>query len=127
MQEEEQIGVAGIPGPEDVELTSAVHIGRQQKSGDMKPFIYKVRTDGLYVLDIKQTDTRLRTASKFLARFDPAKILIVAARQYGQKPARLFSKALGAFVIAGRFVPGTLTNPRLDEYIEPAVVFVTEI
>jgi len=126
MQEEEQIGVEGLLVPEDVYLTSGVHIGTQQKSADMKPFIYKVRTDGLYVLDIKQTDTRLRTASKFLARFDPAKILIVAARQYGQKPARLFSKALGAFVIAGRFVPGTLTNPRLDEYIEPEVILVTD-
>ena len=33
--------------PEDIYLTSGVHIGTQQKSLDMKPFIYKVRTDGL--------------------------------------------------------------------------------
>jgi small subunit ribosomal protein S2 len=112
--------------PEDTYLTSGVHIGTQQKSADMKPFIYKVRSDGLYVLDIKQTDTRIRLASKFLSRFPPAQVLIVAARQYGQKPARLFVKACGFQVIAGRFVPGTMTNPQVDEYVEPEVLLVTD-
>jgi len=41
---------------EDIYLTSGVHIGTQQKSADMKDFIFKVRSDGLYVLDIKKTD-----------------------------------------------------------------------
>lgn len=126
MQEEERIGAEDLLVPEDVYLTSGVHIGTQQKSADMMPFIYKVRSDGLYVLDIKKTDTRIRQAAKFLSRFPPEKILVVAARQYGQKPARLFAKAVGAQVLAGRFVPGTLTNPQLEEYIEPEVLFVTD-
>ncbi len=112
--------------PEETYLTSGVHIGTQQKSASMKPFIYKVRTDGLYVLDIKKTDTRLRVAAKFLAGFPPDKILIVAARQYGQKPAKLFAQALGAQVFAGRFVPGTMTNPNLMQYVEPQVLVVTD-
>jgi small subunit ribosomal protein S2 len=126
MQEEERTGVEGLLVPEDVYLTSGVHIGTQQKSADMKSFIYKVRIDGLYVLDIKKTDTRIREASKFLARFKPEAILVVAARQYGQKPSRLFAKAVGAQVLAGRFVPGTLTNPNLEEYMEPEVLVVTD-
>ncbi|OGS62791.1 MAG: 30S ribosomal protein S2 [Euryarchaeota archaeon RBG_19FT_COMBO_69_17] len=126
MQEEERTGVEGLLVPEDVYLTSGVHIGTQQKSADMKPFIYKVRTDGLYVLDIKKTDTRIRDAAKFLAHFPGDGILVVAARQYGQKPAKLFAKALGAQVLAGRFVPGTLTNPNLPEYMEPQVILVTD-
>src|SRR6058998_2141138 len=126
MQEEEQTGVQGLLVPEDVYLTSGVHIGTQQKSADMKPFIYKVRIDGLYVLDIKKTDTRIREASKFLARFKPENILVVAARQYGQKPSRLFAKNVGAKVLAGRFVPGTLTNPNLPEFMEPEVLLVTD-
>lgn len=126
MQEEERIGAEGLLVAEDVYLTSGVHIGTQQKSADMMPFIYKVRSDGLYVLDIKKTDTRIRMAAKFIARFPPEKILVVAARQYGQKPARLFGKAIGAQVLAGRFVPGTLTNPQLEEYMEPEVLVVTD-
>src|SRR5213594_2344006 len=109
MQEEEQTGVQGLLVPEDVYLTSGVHIGTQQKSAD-----------------IKKTDTRIREASKFLARFKPENILVVAARQYGQKPSRLFAKNVGAKVLAGRFVPGTLTNPNLPEFMEPEVLLVTD-
>ena len=112
--------------PEDVYLTSGVHIGTQQKSADMKEFIFKVRSDGLYVLDVKKTDERLRVAAKFMSRFEPARILIVSARQYGQKPAKVFGKAIGAQVVAGRFVPGSLTNPILPKFTEPELLFVTD-
>lgn len=112
--------------PEDVYLTSGVHIGTQQKSADMKDFIFKVRSDGLYVLDVKKTDERIRVAASFLARFDPTKILVVSARQYGQKPAKIFAKTLGSMVVAGRFIPGSLTNPVLPTFLEPQVVLVTD-
>ena len=124
--ETEQQQAEDLLVPEDTYLTSGVHIGTQQKSASMKPFIFKVRTDGLYVLDIKQTDTRLRAAAKFLAKYPPERILVVAARQYGQKPAKLFANAIGAQVFAGRFVPGTMTNPNLMQYTEPQVVLVTD-
>lgn len=112
--------------PEDVYLTSGVHIGTQQKSADMKKFIFKVRSDGLYVMDVKQTDARIRAVAKFLARIQPDRILISSARQYGQKPAKVFAKTIGAKVFAGRFVPGTMTNPLLPEYLEPEVLIVTD-
>jgi small subunit ribosomal protein S2 len=125
-ESEERRGETDLLVAEDIYLTSGVHIGTQQKSADMRPFIYKVRSDGLYVLDIKKTDTRLRQAAKFISRYDPSKVLIVAARQYGQKPARIMAKALGAPVFAGRFVPGTLTNPNLPQYMEPDIILVTD-
>lgn len=111
---------------EDVYLTSGVHIGTQQKSSDMKDFIFKVRNDGLYVLDVKQTDHRLQQAVKFLSQYDPKKVLVVSARQYGQKPVRTFAKMLGMRFFAGRFVPGTLTNPDLPQFVEPDVIVVTD-
>jgi small subunit ribosomal protein S2 len=122
----EETHAEGLLIPEEVYLTSGVHIGTQQKSADMKPFIFKVRSDGLYVLDIKKTDMRLRVAAKFLSYFQPDKILLVAARQYSQKPGRLFASTIGAEVFAGRFVPGTLTNPKVPQYVEPDVLFVTD-
>jgi small subunit ribosomal protein S2 len=112
--------------PEESYLSSGVHIGTQQKSADMKRFLFKVRSDGLYMLDFKQTDQRLRTAALFLSRFAPDEILVVSARQYGQKPVRTFAKKIGASYFAGRFVPGTLTNPRLADFIEPRVLLVTD-
>ena len=77
-------------------------------------------------MDVKQTDARIRATAKFLARFKPENILVSSARQYGQKPAKMFAKTLGAKVFAGRFVPGTLTNPALPEFIEPEVLLVTD-
>jgi len=112
--------------PEDLYLTSGVHIGTQQKSADMMDFIFKVRPDGLYVLDIKKTDQRIRAAARFLSRFDPSRILVVSARQYGQKPVKTFAKTLGTKYFAGRFVPGTLTNPEIPKYVEPDVLLVTD-
>ena len=32
----------------------------------MKKFIYRVRGDGLYILDIRETDARIKTVAKFL-------------------------------------------------------------
>ncbi len=127
MSEEESIaGNADLLVAEDIYLTSGVHIGTQQKSADMKDFIYKVRQDGLYVLDVKKTDERIRATASFLARYDPRRILVVSARQYGQRPAREFSKAIGAPAFAGRFVPGTLTNPVNPGFMEPEVLMVTD-
>ncbi|HEQ78779.1 MAG TPA: 30S ribosomal protein S2 [Euryarchaeota archaeon] len=111
---------------EDQYLTSGVHIGTQQKSADMKDFIFKVRGDGLYVLDVKKTDRRIRRAAKHLSRLDPKTVLVVSARQYGQKPVKVFSEIFGFNYFAGRFVPGTLSNPQLPSFMEPEVLMVTD-
>jgi small subunit ribosomal protein S2 len=112
--------------PEDTYLTSGVHIGTQQKSASMRRFVYKVRFDGLHVLDVRETDRRIRLAAKFLAHFPPERILAVSQRQYGQKPVRVFAKTIGATSFSERFVPGCLTNPNLAEYFEPKVLVVTD-
>ncbi len=112
--------------PEETYLTSGVHIGTQQKSASMRRFVYKVRFDGLHVLDVRETDRRIRFAAQFLNRFPADRILVVSQRQYGQKPVRVFAKATGAVSFAERFVPGCLTNPNLAEYFEPKVLLVTD-
>ncbi len=112
--------------PIDEYLAAGVHIGTQQKTEDMKRFIYRVRADGLYVLDVKATDERIKIAAKFLSKFDPTRILVVSARQYGQFPATMFAKVIGAKSLVGRFIPGTLTNPEYRDFSEPDVVVVTD-
>ncbi len=112
--------------PIDEYLAAGVHIGTQQKTENMMKFVYRVRTDGLYVLDIQATDERIRMAAKFLSEYDPARILVVSARQYGQFPAKMFAKAIGARSMVGRFIPGTLTNPTVEHFFEPDVIIVTD-
>ncbi|MFQ5975532.1 MAG: 30S ribosomal protein S2 [Candidatus Hydrothermarchaeales archaeon] len=107
-------------------LAAGIHIGTQQKNADMKPFIYRVRSDGLYVLNVRVTNEKLGITSKFLAKFDPGKILVVSRRQYGQAPINRFAKLTGATALEGRFIPGTLTNPNLPGFIEPEVLVITD-
>ncbi|WP_457742496.1 30S ribosomal protein S2 [Thermococcus sp.] len=112
--------------PLDQYLAAGVHIGTQQKTQDMKKFIYRVRQDGLYVLDVRKTDERLKVAGKFLAKFDPESILAVSVRLYGQKPVKKFGEVTGAKAIPGRFLPGTMTNPQVKNFFEPDVIIVTD-
>ena len=107
-------------------LSAGVHIGTQQKTADMERFIHRVRDDGLYVLDITQTDERIRLAADFLARYPPEQVLVAASRQYGRYPAERFADVVGAQAVTGRFIPGMLTNPQYAGYTEPDVVVVTD-
>ena len=111
---------------EEIYMTSGAHIGTRQKTSDIKEFIYKVRNDGLYIIDVKQTDERIKKAAKFINKFDPSDILIVSVRQYGQKPIRLLSEHTGIGVLDGRFRPGTLTNPNAKGFLEPGLLIVTD-
>ena len=45
-------------------LAAGIHIGTQQKNDDMKPYIYRVRDDGLYILDVKKSDERIKQAAR---------------------------------------------------------------
>ena len=112
--------------PVDDYLSAGVHIGTQQKTTDMDRFIHRVRTDGLYVLDVSMTDQRIRKAADFLANYEPEQILVASSRQYGRFPAEKFADSVGARARTGRFIPGTLTNPDYEGYIEPDVVVVTD-
>ncbi len=112
--------------PEDEYQKSGVHIGTQVKSKDMDPYIFKIRNDGLYILNIKKTNHAIIEAGKMLARFNPEDILVVAQRQYAFRPVAKFSEVVGSNSIIGRFIPGTLTNPMLKSYSSAKVILITD-
>jgi small subunit ribosomal protein S2 len=111
---------------EEIYMTSGAHIGTRQKTADVKDFIYKVRNDGLYIIDVKKTDEKIKTAAKFISKYKPADILVVSVRQYGQKPIKLLAEHTGIQVLDGRFRPGTLTNPNSKGFLEPELLIVTD-
>ncbi|OYT50208.1 30S ribosomal protein S2 [Candidatus Bathyarchaeota archaeon ex4484_231] len=112
--------------PQDVLLSAGIHIGTKIKTKDMESFIYRVRGDGLFVLDLKKTDERIRIAAKFLARFEPSKIAVAAARLYAREPVTKFCEVVGATPITGRFIPGMILNPLYPNRIEPDVMVVSD-
>ncbi len=111
---------------EDTFLTCGVHIGTKQKSKDMEPYVYKVRDDGLRILNVNLTSEKITEAANFLKDYEPKDVLVVSARQYGWKPAKKFANTCGFVCIAGRFTPGRLTNPEMRFFIEPKIIVLTD-
>ena len=111
---------------EEIYMTAGAHIGTRQKTADMKDFIYKVRNDGLYIIDVKKTDRRIHDAARFISQFKANEVLVVSVRQYGQKPIRKLSEHTGITILPGRFRPGILTNPNAKGYLEPELLIVTD-
>ncbi len=126
-------------------LSSGIHIGTKLLSGKLRKihlnnfgapndFIYRQTNYGLYVLNIRRTEERLRIAAKWIVKFleegkskgEPSKIVISSVRRYGKEPIRKFAEALRPSVIAKdmRFVPGSLTNPNIEDYIKNVLLVI---
>ena len=107
-------------------LEAGIHIGTKLRVIDMTKFIYRTRNDGLFVLDLRKIDERIRLAGKLLAKYDPKDIVVVASRAYSSMAAQKFGQITGCSVRAGRFVPGAFTNVQRDDFIEPKLVIVCD-
>ena len=112
--------------PRDTMLSAGIHIGTRMKTLDMEPFIYRVRPDGLFVLDVKKTDDRIRVAARFLSRYEHAKVAVAATRLYAHEPVKKFCELTGSTPIIGRFIPGQLSNPQYSSRIDPEVILVSD-
>ncbi|MBU5689904.1 MAG: 30S ribosomal protein S2 [Candidatus Aenigmatarchaeota archaeon] len=106
-------------------LTSGIHIGMKSKNKDMKRFIYKVREDGLAVLNLKVVDERIKIAGEFISKANT--ILVVGRKANTFDAIKKFAEAVdGVKIIAGRFMPGSLTNPNYRDFVEPDVIILTD-
>ena len=112
--------------PRDTLLSAGIHIGTRMKTLDMASFIYRVRPDGLFVLDVKKTDDRIRTAAKFLSRYEKAKVAVAATRLYAHEPVKKFCEVTGSTPIIGRFIPGQLSNPQYSNRVDPEIIVVSD-
>jgi len=111
---------------QDQYLKSGIHIGTKFKTKHMDAFIYKTRPDGLSVLNLQRIDERLALAANLLAHYKPEEILVVSRRENGWKSVKAFARHTGVNVFAGRYAPGVLTNPRLENYLEVKLMIVTD-
>ena len=107
-------------------LKVGLHIGTKFRTKYMAPFIYKVRPDGLAVLNVQKIDERIGVASQFLAQYEPEDIMIVSRRENGWQALKLFAKITGVNVITGRYRPGILTNSQLEDFKEIKLLMVVD-
>ena len=121
MTEAEQFLVA-----QDVYLKAGIHIGTKFRTKYMERFIYKTRPDGLSVLNLQKIDERIRQAANLFSKYKPEDIIIVGKRENSWKAIKALNRHTGIKIFAGRYMPGILTNPALDKYIEGRIVLVTD-
>lgn len=107
-------------------LSTGIRVGTPVKTKYMTPFIVRANPEGLYILDISKTLSRIDVAAKFIGRSAISKVAVTSAREYGKTPVEKFCELTGATRILGRFMPGTFTNPSLPRYMEPEIVIVTD-
>lgn len=105
-------------------LASGIHIGMKQRTAQMKEFIYKIRPDGLAVLNLRKVDDRIRTVAKFLSRL--TSVLVVSRKPVAVDAIKKFGEVIKAKAITGRFMPGTLTNPRYKKYFETEAIVIVD-
>lgn len=113
--------------PLETYLTAGIHIGTKHKTNFMSKYIYKVRPDGLCILNVSQINERLKILADFINKLGSDELLIVCRRDNGRKAVKMFNKATGIKVMTGRYLPGTLTNPNFDNYVEPKVILITDV
>lgn len=112
--------------PVDEYLKVGLHIGTKFRTKAMSPFVYKIRPDGLSVLNVQKVNERLDIAANFLSKYNPEDILVVCRRENGWKPVEMFMKTTGIKGFIGRYPPGILTNTQLVSFIETKLVLVAD-
>lgn len=117
------------PSAEDVKymLAAQTHIGTKNLNKAMNTYVWKTRNDGVNILNIGKTWSKLILAARIIAAVEkPEDICVISSRPYGHRAALKFAKYTGAQAIAGRFTPGTFTNYITRSFREPRVIIVTD-
>lgn len=114
---------------EDVQkmLAAEVHIGTTNCNYKMKDYTWTRRSDGLHLINLSKTWEKLVLAARIIVAIEnPADVLCISARPYGQRAVLKFAQYTGAQCIAGRFTPGTFTNHITKQYREPRLLIITD-
>jgi len=94
-------------------LEAGVHFGHQTRRWNpkMRPFIFTDR-NGIHILDLQQTVTRLNEATRFITNLtaNGESILFVGTKKQAQDAIRDEAQRSGQFFVNQRWLGGMLTN-----------------
>jgi small subunit ribosomal protein SAe len=108
-------------------LAADVHLGTKNCDFQMERYVYKRRTDGIYIINLGKTWDKLQMAARVIVAIEnPQDIIVQSARPYGQRAVLKFAQYTGANAIAGRHTPGTFTNQMQTSFSEPRLLILTD-
>ncbi|MBZ3887206.1 Aldo-keto reductase family 1 member B10 [Sciurus carolinensis] len=104
-------------------LAAGAHLGGTNLDFQMEQYIYKRKSDGIYIINLKRTWEKLLLAARAIVAIEnPADVNVISSRNTGQRTVLKFAAATGATPIAGRFTPGTFTNQIQAAFREPRLL-----
>ena len=108
-------------------LASGTHLGSTNLDFQMEQYVFKRKSDGVYIINLRKTWEKIQLAARAIAAIEnPADVCVISARPYGQRAVLKFASHTGATPIAGRFTPGTFTNQIQAAFREPRLLIVTD-
>eukprot|EP00929_Paragymnodinium_shiwhaense_P012606 TRINITY_DN1199_c0_g1_i6.p2 TRINITY_DN1199_c0_g1~~TRINITY_DN1199_c0_g1_i6.p2 ORF type:complete len:258 (+),score=78.59 TRINITY_DN1199_c0_g1_i6:93-866(+) len=114
---------------EDVQmmLVCKTHLGTKNVDHRMKRYVFRRTVDGIHIMHLGKTWEKLMVAARIIVTVEnPMDIIIASQRPYGSRAVLKFSQYTGAHAMAGRWMPGTLTNQITTKYLEPRLLIVTD-
>jgi len=108
-------------------LVCSVHLGTRNVDPSNERYIWKRRSDGVFLINLQKTWEKLSLAARIIVAIEnPADVVLISSRPYGQRAILKFAKYTGATAITGRFTPGTFTNQIQDRFVEPRLLIVSD-
>ncbi|MDG6928848.1 MAG: 30S ribosomal protein S2 [Nitrososphaerota archaeon] len=107
-------------------VSTGIRIGTTVKTKYMTGYVAKTRSDGLHLIDVNRTLSRIEVVGKFISRFTPANVAVYTARDFAKTPIEKFCELTGCKGQTGRFMPGTFTNPQLPFYTDTDMLLVVD-
>jgi small subunit ribosomal protein SAe len=108
-------------------LAATTHLGSENTDFQMQQYIYKRRSDGVHVINLRRTWEKLVLAARAIVAIErPADVYVISGRTFGQRAVLKFASHTGATAIAGRYTPGAFTNQIQAAFREPRLLIVTD-
>jgi len=114
---------------EDIQmmLVCKTHLGTRNCDYRMKRYVFRRTVDGIHIIHLGKTWEKIMVAARAIVAIEnPSDIIVASQRPYGSRAVLKFSQYTGANAMAGRWMPGTLTNQITTKYLEPRLLIVTD-
>jgi len=108
-------------------IAATTHIGSENSETTMEQYIFKKKTNGINIINLKKTWEKLLLAARAIAAIEnPQDVYVVTTRPTTQRAVLKFARYVGCSSIAGRFTPGAFTNQIQTAFREPRLLLITD-
>jgi len=108
-------------------LAAKVHVGTTNSDHQMTRYLWRRNSEGVHLINIGMTLEKIQLAARIIVTIEnPADVVAVSARPYGQRAVLKFCAYTQCQALASRFTPGTFTNQITKNFREPRLLIVTD-